>query len=232
MQQFGIHLNMQFKENYLQIHVPGNQDYKGQKFHIEGDYSLAAFFFVAVAILGGKITISGLKEKSYQGDRYILECLKKMGCNVIHSNQQVTLSKDPNQILQGLYIDLGNHPDLVMPLSIAALFAKNASKLTNIEHLKYKESNRLLILQKNLEIIGANVKVSNQTLKIKPKGLYHGGIIDPVNDHRIAMSFAIAGLRIPDISIMNPKCVSKSYPQFFNDLQKFYCSEVNENAKC
>lgn len=218
MQDFGVKVSSKFSQDGLLLQVNSPQKYISQRKFIEGDFSGAAFFFVACAILGGSITIEGLFQKSAQGDAYIIECLKEMGCNTSTSENSITLSRSPEKSLQSLNLDLGNYPDLVMPLAIAALFAKKPSKFTNIGHLRFKESDRLASLYKNLLAIGADVILTENSIKINPQPKYHGAQINPDDDHRIAMCFAIAGLVIPNMIIKNPTCVGKSFPSFFQEL--------------
>ena len=130
------------------------------------------------------------------------------------------LKRDLNQKLLALDLDLGDYPDLVLPLSIAAMFAESSSRFYNIRHLNYKESKRLDLLHENLQALGVDSEITTDSILIHPSDNYHGAIIDPHNDHRIAMSFAIAGLKIQGIIIKNHHCINKSYPNFFNDLEK------------
>lgn len=222
MTQFGLQVKSFETDDALHISIPGNQHYKGKTVTIDGDYSNSAYFLVVGAIMGGKITIQGLQHPTHQGDAYIIEVLQKMGCEIKYTAEDVTLYRDNSHDLQGLSEDLGDHPDLVCPLAIACLFAKNPSVFTNIEHLQYKESNRLKVLTQYLHALGANISYTSSSLTITPQAQYTGIIIDPHDDHRIAMSFAIAGLKIPGMIIQTPECVAKSHPGFFHTLETLY----------
>jgi 3-phosphoshikimate 1-carboxyvinyltransferase len=218
-QKFGILPKRTSQGKNTKYIIHKNQEYSARNFTIEGDFSGAAFFFVAGAILGGKITIKGLNSQSIQGDRYILDILREMGCKIGIHDDSVSLTRTPSQILSSVNKDMKNYPDLVLPLAIAAIFADSPSTFYNLHHLQYKESNRLKVLQQNLEQIGVKATSTNYSIKIYPTSNLHGNKINPHNDHRVAMSFAIAGLKIPGIKILNPRCVRKSFPDFFEQLK-------------
>jgi 3-phosphoshikimate 1-carboxyvinyltransferase len=139
-----------------------------------------------------------------------------MGCTVVKNQDcvEVTGSK-----LRGIEIDMNKIPDCVPTLAVLAAFAEGPTTITNVEHLRYKESNRLSTLSLELTKIGASVETFADGLTIRPQPL-HGALIETYNDHRIAMSFAIAGLCIEGIAIRNPACVSKSFPNFWQEFEK------------
>ncbi len=220
MRNAGIQMESKFTDTNLKVIVPASQDYNPLDLTIEGDYSGAAFFLVAAAILGGCITIKGLMRDSLQGDKFILTCLARMGCQIHPYHDKVTLIQIHQRPLLPLDIDLGDYPDLVMPLAIAALFSDGITRFTNIAHLRVKESDRLAVLHRNLKSIGAQTEITNDSITIHPAETYQGAEIDPDNDHRIAMCFSIAGLQIPGIKIRNPECVNKSFPDFFEKLNE------------
>ncbi|WP_457557235.1 3-phosphoshikimate 1-carboxyvinyltransferase [Candidatus Harpocratesius sp.] len=242
MQEFGYNLNFKLKSKEGTIFIPPNQiqtnnqkkqkkQYKRvikrRKFFIEGDYSGATYFLVAGAIMGGKIEIYNLIKDSLQGDKFIIKCLEKMGCNFTVESSKVTMIKQPDVLLKGITLDLGNNPDLLLPLSIAAIFADSPSVFYNISHVKYKESNRISALAVNLRKLGVHSSISDNSITIFPNLHPHGGIIDSFNDHRIVMSFAVAGLKIHGIILNNPLCVNKSFPEFFEYLEKIKVLEEN-----
>jgi len=160
MQKFGVTVKGEFLSNNTMLSVENDQIYHAQVMTVEGDYSGAAYWLVAAAILGGNITIKGLEQESLQGDQYIISALEQMGCTLHVEPHSVSISQSfanehkPNSDdlkfrvskLHGVELDLGNYPDLVVPLCIAALFAESPSHFYNIGHLRYKESDRLAVL--------------------------------------------------------------------------------------
>ncbi|OIO25013.1 3-phosphoshikimate 1-carboxyvinyltransferase [Candidatus Micrarchaeota archaeon CG1_02_55_22] len=200
--------------------VKGQQSYTAREYAIEGDYSSASFFFEAAAITGGRVRVSNLKEDSLQGDKRFLELMRGMGCKVDWSNGTV-LVEGPDR-LEPVDADMADCPDIVMPLAVACAFADGESRIANVGTLKYKESDRLEAVRSELARMGVNAQViDGEELVVKgvnPENL-HGAAIETYNDHRIAMSFAVAGLRVPGVRIRNPGCVSKSFPDFFERLE-------------
>ncbi|WP_371806499.1 3-phosphoshikimate 1-carboxyvinyltransferase [Candidatus Lokiarchaeum ossiferum] len=220
MNQFGIQVN---QDNQTQLLKISNQKkYTATNYVVEGDFSSASYFFAAVAILGGNITLKGLNSHSHQGDIIFLEILHRMGCQVLVNSEGIHLSRSPNKNLIGLSIDMGNCPDLVQSMCIVASFASTASYISNIAHLKHKETDRIEATASELRHLGVGVETTSHSMKIIPQKTYHGGKVATYNDHRMAMAFAIMGLKVPGISIENPSCVDKSFPQFFELLNQFY----------
>ena len=200
MQKFGVKVTAKNGSYFV---VP-NQKYHSTNYEIEGDYSSAAFFFAGSAITKSKINILDLNPDSVQGDRYFLDIVKKMTIK--------------NQNLAGIKIDMKNYPDLVPVLSVLAAFAKGKTLITGISHLRLKESDRISSVAKGLIIMGIKVKQTGGSLEITG-GMPKGASIDTHNDHRIAMSFAIAALNAKGNSLIkNAEVVNKSYPEFWNDL--------------
>ena len=220
MDQFGIQVQ---KDEYSRnLQVSNKKKYSAMKYVVEGDFSNASYFFAAVAILGGKIKINGLNSSSYQGDMIFLDILRRMGCKVLIDTNSIQLSRDLSKKLVGLSIDMGDYPDIVQTMCVVASFASTASYIYNITHLKYKETDRIQATASELRKVGVGIETTNDAMKIIPKKKYHGALINTFNDHRMAMAFSIIGLKIPNIIIENPSCVEKSFPHFFENLEKFY----------
>jgi len=217
MKEFGVTAT---NNNYKTFTIKSGQEYIGKEIEIEGDYSNAAYFFAAAAILGGKVTVKDLNKKSTQGDKFFILALEKMGCKVKWEKNYVTLEGAP---LKGLgSVNMNHCPDIVMPLAVVAAFAKGETKITNIEHLRIKESDRLSVTVNALKQLGADAQAGKDYLLVKGNsgmGL-NGAIIDSQNDHRIAMSFTIAGLRVPGVKIENERAVDKSFPNFYEEIEK------------
>jgi 3-phosphoshikimate 1-carboxyvinyltransferase len=215
MRAFGVEaLNQDYKE----FSVKGSQEYKGRHYWIEGDYSSAAYFLAAGAIGGKPVTIKNLKTNSVQGDKYLLNILSQMGCSVEYQKEQVRVSRCDK--LTGVIVDMGDYPDIVPTVAVVAAYAHGKTEITNIGHLRFKESDRLNSIAAELGKMGIRVDVTDDTMLVyggKPKGTE----IDAHGDHRLAMSFAIAALFAEgDSTINGAEAVAKSYPQFFADLNK------------
>jgi 3-phosphoshikimate 1-carboxyvinyltransferase len=215
MRAFGVKA---VNKGYQEFMVKGGQEYKARDYRIEGDYSSAAYFFAAGAIGGRAVTVKNLKADSAQGDRHLLNILSEMGCSVEHHKGRIKLSR--RQELSGITLDMGDYPDLVQAVAVVAAYARGKTKITNIAHLRLKESDRIGDTAAELARMGIKVEASDNSMTVhggKPKG----GEIEAHADHRLAMSLAIAALFANGNSIINgAEAVSKSYPQFFAELKK------------
>jgi 3-phosphoshikimate 1-carboxyvinyltransferase len=161
--------------------------------------------------------VSGIQRSSIQGDIGILDLLGRMGCDVQESSDGVRVRRD--RPLQGIDVDMNGMPDMVPTLAVTALFAEGESRIRNVAHLRYKESDRLHAVAAELQKTGANVTLHADGIAIRPGDL-HGAQLDTHDDHRLAMSFALIGLAIPGISVENPQCVRKSFPGFWGEFEK------------
>ncbi len=215
MAEFGVKTK---NSNYKQIEIPKGI-YSAREIMIEGDYSSASFFFLAGAICKTKVTVKGLRADTKQGDKAFLELLEKMGCEVFETTEGICIQ---GQKLSAIEKDMSDLPDLVPPLAIAAAFAKGESHLTNIGHLRDKECDRLAVMASELGKMGDEAACDESSLIIKGGGKMHGAQIDPHNDHRIAMSFAVAGLATGEQTIEDEMCVAKSFPDFWERFEVFY----------
>lgn len=215
MRAFGVEV---VNRDYKEFLVEGRQAYKACRYQIEGDYSSAAYFLAAGAIGGGPVTVSNLKTDSAQGDRHLLNILERMGGAVDHQKGSVTVHRSGG--LKGVDIDLGDYPDLVPTLAVVAAFAEGKTEITNIAHLRFKESDRINDTAAELGKMGVKTEVGDDTMVIyggKPRGAE----IDAHNDHRLAMSLSVAALFADGDCIINgAEAVTKSYPAFFSDLLK------------
>ena len=189
---------------------------------IESDWSSASYFYSIVALADrSEISLKSFFEESKQGDAALTEIYEKFGVKTTHSNGKIILSKitdfnPPNFIT----LNLKNTPDLAQTIAVTCLGLNIDCKLSGLHTLKIKETNRLTALKTEIEKLGGNVKITDRSLELLNTGKINENIlIDTYNDHRMAMAFAPLGLRVP-ININNPKVVSKSYPDFWNDLQK------------
>jgi 3-phosphoshikimate 1-carboxyvinyltransferase len=216
MAEFGVNA---VNNNYKQIIIPGAKKYSAKELTIEGDYSSASFFFLAGAICKSNVAVSGLRTDTKQGDKAFLNLLEKMGCKVSTSKDKISIQGGE---LTAIEQDMSNIPDLVPPMAVAAAFAKGRSRLTNIGHLRLKESDRLAVMASELNKMGVTAECTPDSLIIEGTKQAHGAKIDPHNDHRIAMSFAAAGLVTGGQTIEDEKCVAKSFPDFWERFEVFH----------
>jgi len=203
---------IQIQQKDDQVIIPGDQKYQLTKAKVEGDYSSASYFAVGAAISSGAVCIENLLRNSVQGDRAILDILKKAGAKVFWRDEQVCIEA---KNLKGIDINMNSQPDLVPTLAVMSLFGKGESRLRAIEHLRFKETDRLKAIMDNILKLNGKISLEENDLIIEPAPL-SGTTLPTFNDHRIAMSFALAGLRIPGIKIENPGCVNKSFPEFWD----------------
>ncbi len=213
--EFGIQTD---NDNYIQFSIP-NGKYKGRTIKIEGDYSSASFFFLAAAICGSTVTVTNLKADTKQGDRAFVELINQMGCNITVEPDRITVEGTD---LKAIERDMSDIPDLVPPAAIACAFAEGTSRLTNIGHLRHKECDRLAVMASELQKMDVQARCDETSLIIEGNRKAHGATIDPHNDHRIAMSFAVAGLVTGGQQIDNPGCVAKSFPDFWERFDVFH----------
>jgi 3-phosphoshikimate 1-carboxyvinyltransferase len=213
MQAFGAGVT---REGYTRFSVDNTRRYTGRTYTVEGDYSSSSYFFAIAAICGGRMTVKNLVPGSVQGDRRFPDILATMGCTVTYSENAVTVER--NGELHGITVDMSASPDTVQTLCMVAAMATTPTTISGISHLKFKESNRIASTAERLIALGGDVQVGDDWITIHPSPL-HGGIIDPDNDHRTAMSFAVLGLGIRGITIKNAECVNKSFPGFWDTIR-------------
>jgi 3-phosphoshikimate 1-carboxyvinyltransferase len=215
MSAFGVEVQ---SEGHHSFFVLSGQRYLPQVYRIEGDASHASYFFSAAAITKGRVRVENFCSTSIQGDAGFLNILEKMGCDVIRGDGWAEVQGGE---LQRIEVDMNGIPDLVPTLAVTAAFAKGKTLIQNIGHLRFKESDRIRALAGELIKMGIQLEEGEDCLKIEG-GEPHGAEIDPHNDHRLAMSFATAGLAVPGVKIKGERCVDKSFPGFWETFQKLY----------
>ncbi|MCP1661740.1 MAG: 3-phosphoshikimate 1-carboxyvinyltransferase [Methanocalculus sp. MSAO_Arc1] len=196
--------------------VAAGQAYQGRIYRVEGDYSSSSYFFAIGAVCGGEVRVSNLNPDSPQGDRQFPFLLRDMGCSLQPFNDGYQISRHDR--LAGIDCTMTAMPDTVQTLAAVAPFAEGETIIRGIAHLRYKESDRILALQRVLGTVGVQAPVSGDAIRIMPGNL-HGGVIDPEDDHRTAMSGAVLGLGIGGVSIRDAECVGKSFPDFWGILR-------------
>lgn len=196
---------------------PGSH-YRAAEYAIEPDASGASYFFAAAALAAGEVEVAGVKEGGLQGDAGFVRILERMGAAVTATQDGLAVRGGP---LRGVEADMREMPDVVPTLAVTALFAEGRTVIRNVAHLRHKESDRLAALAGELAKLGADVRAGEDGLVIEPRPL-HGAALDTFEDHRLAMSFALAGLKVPGVGIENPDCVRKSFPGFWKEFETLY----------
>ncbi len=213
MKAFGIDLP---HDELRRFSVSAGEHYRGCRYAIEPDASAASYFFAAAAITGGEVTVEGLSRASLQGDVAFVEVLARMGCRVVHGDDRITVSGGK---LRGITTDMNAISDTVQTLAAVALFADGPTTISGVGHIRHKETDRIGALATELRKLGATVEELADGLRIAP-GVLRGAAIDTYQDHRMAMSLSLVGLRQPGVVIRDPDCTAKTYPGFFDDLRK------------
>jgi len=215
MKDFGAKI-MQTGRHFM---VGTQSIYAGRIYDVEGDASSASYFFLAAALLRRPIRVYGIRRESAQGDIGLLDVLEKLGCRIESGEAWVEVSA-PNSLAAGdVTLDMGNMPDMVPTVGVLAAYRRGKTIITNAAHLRIKESNRLAAMASELGRVGISVSERPDGLTIEG-GIPHAADIETYNDHRIAMSFAVAGLATPGIEIADKKCADKSFPGFWRELDK------------
>ncbi|ACL03459.1 3-phosphoshikimate 1-carboxyvinyltransferase [Desulfatibacillum aliphaticivorans] len=215
MKAMGVEIK---RDGHTWFSVPGQSQYQAGEYMVEADASGASYFWGAAAITGATIRVAGTHSASCQGDSRFAYILKSMGCRLDETDEGLAVA---GRDLKGITVDMGNMPDVAPTLAVVAAFAKGETRIENVGHLKAKESDRITAVITELKKMGVQASCTDDSMTIiggKPKG----AVIDTYDDHRIAMSFAVAGLLAPGVIINNPSCVDKSFPNFWEEWEKLY----------
>lgn len=198
--------------------ICGNQTYSSEpQIRVEGDYSSASFFLCAGALSANGITVRNLSEASGQGDRRIVDVLKKFGARIERRGDEIFAQRDS---LNAITIDGSMIPDLIPVLSVVAAAARGTTHIIHAQRLRMKESDRIKSTVEMLKAIGASVAETEDGMVIEGQEYLTGGTVDSYMDHRIAMAAAVAaGICRNPVTVINAQCVSKSYPAFWDDLE-------------
>jgi 3-phosphoshikimate 1-carboxyvinyltransferase len=215
MEKFGIEIT---RDEYNYFKVQQGQEYRAGSYPVEPDCSQAGYFWGAAAITGTRIKVKGITKDSHQGDIHFTGLLEQMGCKVLYEKDGISVTGGS---LSGIEADMSDMPDMVPTLSVVSAFAKGTTIIKNVKHLKLKESDRLASVANELSKMGIESSITDTGIVIKGSKP-HGAEISTYNDHRIAMSFAIAGLKVPGIFIKDEKCVEKSFPKFWNVFSRLH----------
>jgi 3-phosphoshikimate 1-carboxyvinyltransferase len=219
MAKFGVLVQ---REGWQSFTIPAVSFYTSpDKIFVEGDASSASYFLAAGAIGGGPVTVFGITEDSIQGDIKFTEALENMGAGILFSINSVQCACPTNQKLKAIDLDCNHIPDAAMTLAILALFADGTTTLRNIASWRVKETDRIAAMATELRKVGAIVEEGADYIKITPPAkLIANAVIDTYDDHRMAMCFSLVSLGGVAITINDPKCVNKTFPNYFEEFQK------------
>lgn len=210
MEQFGVQVS---RSNSRCFHIEAGQRYRALRYTVEPDASNASYFFAAAAITGGRVRVNYLSKHSCQGDVHFVDVLAAMGCQVTATDDYLEIVGPAE--LQGIDVDLNDMSDLVQTLAAIAPFANSPVTIRNVEHIRWKETERIKAVVTELQRLGVEVEEFPDGMRIQP-GPVTPAQVETYNDHRMAMAFAVTGLRVPGIVIQDPACTQKTFPDFFD----------------
>jgi 3-phosphoshikimate 1-carboxyvinyltransferase len=219
MEQFGVRANRTGKGGYV---VKTGQSYISREYAIEPDISSACYFYSAAALTGGSVLVKDVYWDSMQGDIKYLDILKKQGCTVNETREGILLKGAVHGIYEGIDVDMNDCSDQAITLAALAPFAASPTVIRNIQHIKYQESNRINAVLTELSKMGIKCGETTDGIIIYPGTPKPASIVETYNDHRIAMAFALIGLRVKDIKIANPSCASKTFENYFDVFERLY----------
>lgn len=215
MQAFGAVVE---NNNYQSYTIPAGQQYSATEFTVEADAIAAGYFWGIAAITGSTVKVLHLPPDSKQGDTSFVDVLEKMGCSIEKNSGENWISVTGPEKLKAVSVNMNSMPDSAQTLAVISSFAEGISHITGLDNLRIKETDRIQAPENELKKMGISVSSTDTSMTIDG-GLPHGVDIDTYGDHRMAMSFAVAGTKIPGIKINNPQVVSKSFPDFWEKLE-------------
>lgn len=213
MRAFGVTVE---RDDYRRFTV-APQRYSGRRYAVEPDASSAQYFLAAAALTGGRVRVNGLGRASLQGDVHFVDILEQMGAAVQRGDD--FLEVDGSGTLEGIDVDMNLISDTMPTLAALAPFARRPVTIRNVAHVRLQESDRLHAVATELQRLGVRVRERDDGLVIEPSTI-RPAVVQTYEDHRIAMSFALVGLRVPGIDIHDPDCVSKTFPDYFERLEE------------
>lgn len=213
MSDFGVNV-IKNSHNYV---IEKEQSYSGMDYICEPDVSAACYFYAMAAVTGKTAVVKGVYYKSIQGDIKFLNVLSQMGCKVSETGYGISVSGPKDGILKGIDIDMSDYSDQTMTLAAIAPYADSPVTIRNIGHIRGQETDRISAVNNELVRMGIECNVWEDGITINP-GNPIPALIDTYNDHRVAMAFAVTGLRTPGLRINNPECCKKTFPGYFDIL--------------
>ncbi|EKK8578350.1 3-phosphoshikimate 1-carboxyvinyltransferase, partial [Salmonella enterica] len=215
MKSFGVEIA---NHHYQQFVVKGGQQYHSPgRYLVEGDASSASYFLAAGAIKGGTVKVTGIGRKSMQGDIRFADVLEKMGATIIWGDDFIACTRGE---LHAIDMDMNHIPDAAMTIATTALFAKGTTTLRNIYNWRVKETDRLFAMATELRKVGAEVEEGHDYIRITPPAKLQHADIGTYNDHRMAMCFSLVALSDTPVTILDPKCTAKTFPDYFEQLAR------------
>ncbi|EDY9315010.1 3-phosphoshikimate 1-carboxyvinyltransferase [Salmonella enterica] len=215
MKTFGVEIA---NHHYQQFVVKGGQQYHSPgRYLVEGDASSASYFLAAGAIKGGTVKVTGIGRNSMQGDIRFADVLEKMGATITWGDDFIACTRGE---LHAIDMDMNHIPDAAMTIATTALFAKGTTTLRNIYNWRVKETDRLFAMATELRKVGAEVEEGHDYIRITPPAKLHHADIGTYNDHRMAMCFSLVALSDTPVTILDPKCTAKTFPDYFEQLAR------------
>ena len=218
MKQFGVNV---INNDYQEFVIPAGQHYVAPgDFLVEGDASSASYFLAAAAIKGGEVKVTGIGKNSIQGDIQFADALEKMGAEIEWGDDYVIARAGK---LKGIDMDYNHIPDAAMTIATTALFAEGTTAIRNVYNWRVKETDRLSAMATELRKVGAEVEEGEDYIIVKPVPQLKHAAIDTYDDHRMAMCFSLVALSDTPVTINDPKCTSKTFPDYFDKLKSLSC---------
>ncbi|MBI4516903.1 MAG: 3-phosphoshikimate 1-carboxyvinyltransferase [Deltaproteobacteria bacterium] len=214
MADFGVHCERAGDRHFT---IRAGRRYQGRAYTIEPDASAAHYFLAAAALSGGRVRINGLGTHSMQGDVRFAEILAAMGATVKRAPDFIEVCGPAE--LKGVDVDMNDISDTVLTLAALAPFARTPVRIRNVAHIRLQESDRLHVAATELQRLGVSVSELQDGLEIRP-GTVQPATVETYNDHRVAMAFALIGLRVRGVRIADPACVAKTFPDYFARLEQ------------
>ncbi len=220
MKGFGVTVEKMTEDGQIRYQFSGEEKYQALCYDVEPDMSAAAYFYALAAVLGTKIEVEGVTSHMLQGDTAFLKLLAKMGCIVEESDDRVLVTGPDNGHLKGGFtVDMSSFSDQALTLAAISPFADAPITITGIGHIRLQECDRIKAIVNNLGSLGVETKEMQEQVTIYPQ-IPQGGEIETYEDHRVAMSFALTGLRTKGVVIKNPSCCKKTFAEYFEVLEK------------
>ncbi len=213
MKEFGVEIE---RDGYERFTIQPSSFFPLSSYSIESDASAASYFFAAPAICGGTVRVENISRKSLQGDIGFLDVLKQMGCEIKEGSDFIEVTGA--RVLRGVDVDMRDIPDTAQTLAAIAPFADSATKIRGIASARVKETDRVHATCVELDRLGVQVEEHDDGMTIHPCQTFKPANVQTYNDHRMAMAFSLIGLRFDGVTIENPGCVSKTFPNYFEVL--------------
>ena len=215
MKTFGVTVE---NDDYRVFHIRGQQQYQAPgDYLVEGDASSASYFLAAAAIKGGTVKVTGIGRNSMQGDIQFADVLEKMGAKIEWGDDFIACTRGE---LNAIDLDMNHIPDAAMTIATAALFAQGTTVMRNIYNWRVKETDRLFAMATELRKVGAEVEEGHDYIRITPPVTLQHAEIGTYNDHRMAMCFSLVALSDTPVTILDPKCTAKTFPDYFEQLAR------------